>query len=66
MLRSITSQFEGSYVKTLHDPIQTHALYGVSNEDVYRAKLELSKVGAVRFRLVKTSYGLTIVCFKLK
>ena len=42
-MSDVTSQFQGSYIQTLNDPIQTHALYGVLTSDITNAKLALSQ-----------------------
>ena len=64
-MSDVISQFQGSYIQTLNDPIQTHALYGVLTSDITNAKLALSQQGATRFRVVKNSYGFAIICFKI-
>jgi hypothetical protein len=61
----VTDMFRGSYVKTIFDRIQTHALYGIGVGDVDKAKSKLHEIGARRFRLVKTDYGFVILCFKI-
>jgi hypothetical protein len=66
MFSSVTSQFRGSYVQTLFDPVQTHALYGVLKRDAAEAKEALKAIGAKRFRVVNNSFGFSIICFKIK
>jgi hypothetical protein len=61
----VTCRFRGSYVETIFDYTQTHALYGIYKEDVSEAKRRLHEMGARRFRLVKTNYGFVILCFKI-
>jgi hypothetical protein len=56
----------GHQVRTLFDPVQTHAVYGLVGDEVDEVKDALKAVGAVRFRLVKNHYGRTAVCFKIK
>ncbi len=63
----LKSAFKGSYVQGLFDPIQTHALYGISKDDLIQAKKILSEHKATRFRTVKaTGKGFVILCFKIK
>ena len=55
----------GYEIRTLFDPIQTHAAYGVPIEQVPLVKVELKKRGASRFRIVKVrGMQLAIVCYK--
>jgi len=65
---AIESFHSRMYVKELFDPIQTHAVYGVTRDTVPQVKLFLKQsCGATRFRVVKTrASDLVIVCFKLK
>lgn len=63
---TVTNQFRGSYVQTIFDPIQTHALYGVSKTQKDDAKAALKKIGAKRFRVVNNDFGMSIICFKIK
>ena len=65
MFNEVTRQFRGSYVQTLFDPIQTHALYGVPKRDAAEAKEALKAIGAKRFRVVNNSFGFAIICFKM-
>ena len=62
----VTHQFRGSYVQTIFDPIQTHALYGITKSQKDDAIEELKEIGAKRFRVVNNRYGFSIICFKLK
>lgn len=55
----------GTYVKELFDPVQTHAVCGVNINDVDHVKAILKEAGAVRFRVVKNG-NFAIVCFKAK
>ena len=66
MFNEVTRQFRGSYVQTLFDPVQTHALYGVLKRDAAEAKEALKAIGAKRFRVVNNSFGFSIICFKIK
>lgn len=62
---TVTDQFRGSYISTIFDPIQTHALYGVSKTQKDEAKAALKKIGAKRFRVVNNDFGMSIICFKM-
>lgn len=53
----------GMYYQTLFDPHQSHGLYGVRVDDVQYWKDYLKKHGAKKFRVVKNSYGMAIICF---
>jgi hypothetical protein len=66
MFSSVTNKFRGSYVQTLFDPVQTHALYGIPKRDAAEAKEALKAIGAKRFRVVNNSFGFSIICFKIK
>jgi hypothetical protein len=56
----------GFQIRSLFDPVQTHAAYGVPAHRVDEVKAALKATGANRFRLVKNSYGMVAVCFKVK
>jgi len=62
---NVTYQFRGSYVQTIFDPVQTHALYGVSKTQKDEAKAALKEIGAKRFRITSTKFGFAIICFKI-
>lgn len=67
-IKAITStRFQGSYIQELFDPVQTHAIYGVSKSRMNEAKDMLKKHGAKRFRIVnpRAAKDLVIICFKL-
>jgi hypothetical protein len=66
MFSSVTNRFSGSFVQTLFDPVQTHALYGIPKRDAAEAKEALKAIGAKRFRVVNNSFGFSIICFKIK
>ena len=66
MLNEVTRQFRGSYVQTIFDRVQTHALYGIPKSDAAEAKEALKAIGAKRFRVVNNSFGFAIICFKIK
>lgn len=70
MSRKLDNLFKGwnndRYVQTLFDPVQTHALYGLSKENVLEFKEKLKKMGANRFRTVTNHYGRKILCFSAK
>lgn len=66
-LKSKTNMPNGSYFQPLFDPVQTHALYGLTEATLPSAKEELSKLGANRFRVVAVSKnGFRILCFSAK
>ena len=57
---------ESGHVKELFDPVQTHALVGVSPDSVNELKLVLrQQLKATYFRIVSNKVGTKIVCFKL-
>lgn len=63
----VTNDFRGSYIQSLFDPVQTHALYGIWKDDLEEAKKILKKNGATRFRVVKVRKSDRIIlCFKIK
>lgn len=69
MLKEIPLPFSSvcgySDIRSLFDPIQTHAVYYVYKEDLDRVKTELIAKGASRFRVVKTGESNRVVlCFK--
>lgn len=68
MSNSINQWFSNSsyYVQKLDDPVQTHAVYGVTNSpaDIQLVKDVLKSKGANRFRVVKNDFGKAIICFK--
>ena len=49
---------EDAYPKTLQDPVQTHAIYGIAKDRQKNAQEELKKLGATKFRFVGVN-----VCF---
>lgn len=55
-------------IRELFDPVQTHAVYNVSETHLDSVKATLKATAkATRFRIVKTQIkGLVIVCFKIK
>ena len=61
----VTYKFRGSYVQTIFDRVQTHALYGISKSQKDEAKEALKKIGAKRFRVVNNDFGMSIICFKI-
>ena len=65
-IRDVVRQFRGSYIQTIFDPVQTHALYGVTKSDRDEAKAALKKAGAGRLRVVSNRHGFVIICFKVK
>lgn len=58
--------FQGYTVRTLFDPVQTHAVYGVHPNNVAKIKSALKdQVNATRFRIVTSGLGSKIICFKM-
>ncbi|MCH9735921.1 MAG: hypothetical protein K0U78_15435 [Actinomycetia bacterium] len=55
-------------IREISDPIQTHAVYNVSSDDLDELKKRLREsIKAIRFRVVKTYVdGVVILCFKVK
>jgi hypothetical protein len=63
----IVNDFRGSYIKPLFDPVQTHGLYGIFEDDLVKAEDILKKNGCNRFRVVKCrDSDFVILCFKVK
>ncbi len=57
----------GLDIRSLFDPVQTHAAYQICEERVPAIRASLKSLGATRFRIVKTRIkGLVVVCFKMK
>lgn len=55
---------DASYIHPIHDPRQTHALYGIKKNDYNDIKTILKRFGAKHFRKVTAnSKSLIIVCF---
>lgn len=55
-----------TYVQSVYDPVQTHALYGVPTDKVddWKARLKQNK-GITRFRIVRANCkAWSIICFK--
>lgn len=64
-IRTVRSQFAGTYVQDLFDPIQTHGVYGLTDLTLPKVKEMLKNAGAKRFRTVKiTQSDRRILCFK--
>jgi phospholipase/lecithinase/hemolysin len=63
-IKNVTSKFHGSYIETIFDPIQTHALYGVTKSFKNEAVSALKEAGAKRLRVVSNKFGFVIICFK--
>ena len=63
--------YPNCYFQTLFDPVQTHGLYGLTDDNLDQAKEWLKEQGATRFRTVKCrsminrkGNGYRILCFK--
>ena len=56
----------GTYQQELFDPVQTHAVYGLTKDTYDGVKAELKSKGATYFRRVKCigKNGLMILCYK--
>ena len=54
----------GRYIQTIFDPIQTHALYGITADELPKFKEKLKKLGARKFRTCGRK-GFKILCFKI-
>jgi hypothetical protein len=65
-LSKITQHRQGTYIQKLFDPVQTHAIYGVSAESLLSVKKELKEAGATHFRVLtpRSAKYLRIICFK--
>jgi len=63
--------YRNCYFQTLFDPVQTHGLYGLTENNLQSAKDMLKSLGAKRFRVVKCrslidrkDNGFRILCFQ--
>jgi hypothetical protein len=65
-IKDITSKFNGSYIQTIFDSVQTHALYGVTKSFKNEAVSALKEAGAKRLRVVSNTFGFVVICFKIK
>jgi hypothetical protein len=64
ILKKFVEDFDSNlYIKTLHDPIQTHAIYGITKDRQKAAVEQLKALGATKFRMVGTN-GFKVICFK--
>lgn len=56
------------YIQTIHDPVQSHALYGTpyDKKEIEDVNQRLKNIGASRFRVIKNDYQMAIICFKYK
>ena len=65
-MKKVTDQFQGSYIKSIDNQIQTHALYGVADDyfQIEKARDILSKEGVDKFKIVKGKYGFITICFR--
>ena len=64
-IKKLVSGFSYFKIDTLFDPIQTHAIYGISKCDIEPIKNKLKPI-ANRFRKVKANNDSYILCFKIK
>ena len=65
-IHDVVRQFRGSYIQTIFDPVQTHALYGVTKSFKHEAIAALKNAGAQRLRTVSNRQSFVIICFKIK
>ena len=64
IMSSFCSRRKGTYCQTIFDTTQTHAIYGITDENKDSIRLDLAQLGAKKFRTVKANgKGLYIVCF---
>jgi hypothetical protein len=67
-LKSVKRELSGNqYVQSIFDPVQTHAIYGISSsQEVSELKIKIKNSGlGNRFRQIKNRFGNYILCFKL-
>ena len=64
-IENILNVSYGMYVQTIADPHQTHALYGVSKDNLEHWKEKIKSIGGKSLRVVTNHYGYKIVCFRL-
>ena len=66
-LQSIENEIlDGEYTQKLFDPVQTHAVYGVTLSRVDKVKEIIKKHGGKRLRMVTANCkAFRIICFKL-
>lgn len=63
-LNAIFGDWRGDrYGNPVYDPVQTHALYGITASDIDKFKEDLKRIGAKRFRTVSNRFGFKILCF---
>ncbi len=66
-LSGLCNNYRGAYHQKLHDPVQTHAIYGISKTSKDEVKAKLKAMGAKKFRSVQPhAKSLTIICFDAK
>ncbi len=60
----VSRRQDSVYFKSLFDPVQTHAVYGLTQDNYDEVKSSLTKLGAKKFRKVKVrSSDFLILCF---
>lgn len=67
-LREVKRELSGNqYVQSIFDPVQTHAIYGLSSSsEVSELKFKIKNNGlGNRFRQLKNRFGNYILCFKI-
>lgn len=66
-LNNFCNGYRGSYCQTIHDTVQTHAIYGLPKTQAQEVKALLKAMGAKKFRTVQPeAKSLTIICFDAK
>ena len=63
ILKKFAKGFDSdAYVKTLQDPAQTHAIYGIIKDRQRAAIEQLKDLGATKFRMIGLN-GFKAICF---
>jgi hypothetical protein len=69
-IEAVVSRFHGMYFQRIWDRVQTHAVYGVTEDTMDILRDELKKIGAMKFRKIKangrTLWILTFSAEKIK
>ena len=56
----------GAYIQSIFDPVQSHAVYGIHEENLNEVKEILKLCGANKFRTIKGTKGWRILAFNFK
>lgn len=63
--RYLINSWDRLYIRSLFDPVQNYAVYGLTKDNVEEQKEALQRNKAInRFRVVGNSYGYKVLCFK--